>query len=362
MATAGRERATLAAMAASKIEASGAMPDGDVVHRAELCAASGVRVAVATYGATLTGAWAPDRAGAAADVVLGADSLAAYRNGFPAPGPVIGRVANRIAGARFVLEGREVVLPANDGLHHLHGGPGGFWHRNWAVESLRDEPGRSELRLSLFSDDGDQGYPGAVRMQVLYALGDDGALRIEYEATADRLTPLSPTHHAYFNLSSGAPDVLDHVLWIDADRYTPVGAGLIPTGEVAPVAGTPLDFTTPRRIGDRLAATGLAPPGYDHNLALREGRDPAAPAAWLLDPASGRRVTVTTTEPGIQLYTGNFLTDFTAAHGRRYRRHGGLCLETQHWPDAVHHPAFPSILLRPGVTFRSATTYRFDVA
>ncbi len=340
----------------------GRMPDGTAVRRIELRNDHGLRAGVLTLGGILRELWAPDRTGRLADVVLGAASLAAYRGGFPAPGAVIGRVANRIAHARFRLEGTEYRLPANDGEHHLHGGPGGFGQRVWQVVGLEDRAEASWIELLLVSPDGDQGYPGAVTATVRYGLTDGDELRLEYRAQTDRPTPLNLTSHAYFNLSNDAPDVRDHVLWLDADRYTPVDAALIPTGAIEPVEGTPFDFRTPRRIGERLRELDPFPGGYDHNLVLRAERDREEPAAWLLDPASGRRVTLYTTEPAIQLYSGNFLPEFTGLGGRVYHRHGGLCLETQHFPDSVNQPAFPSILASPERPYRSATIFHFEVA
>jgi aldose 1-epimerase len=338
------------------------MPDGTPVHRVELHGGGRARVAVITLGATLQGAWAPDRDGVCAPVVLGADTLGEYLDGFPAAGATVGRVANRIARARFTIEGREYRLPANDGPNSLHGGPGGFAHRVWSIEHVGEGEGIAWARLILTSPDGDQGYPGTVTTTVRYALDDDDELILVHEAVADRPTPFNPTNHAYFNLA-GSGDVLGHVLWMDADRWTPVDAGLIPTGAVEPVAGTPLDFTAPAPLGGRVAALAGTPArGLDHNLVLRAGRDSDRPAAWLEDPASGRRLVVHTTQPAVQLYSGNQLGRFTAHGGRTFDRHGGVCLETQHYPDAVHHPEFPSIVLAPGRTFRSTTRYRFEVA
>lgn len=345
-----------------RIHEFGRLPDGALVHRVELSNAAGTRAAVLTLGATLQGVWAGDRRGARVPVVLGAGTLDEYLRGFPAAGAVVGRVANRIAGARFTLGGREHRLPANEGPNHLHGGPGGFAHRPWTLEGSGERDGASWVRLALTSADGDQGYPGTVTVRVRYALDAADELSLDYEARTDRPTPLALTNHAYFNLA-GAGDVLDHALWVDADRHTPTDAALLPTGAIEPVAGGPLDFTSPARIGDRIAALeGTPAQGCDHDLVLRAGRDPERPAAWLADPASGRRVVVRTTEPAIQLYTGNRLTRFAALDGRVFDRHGGVCLETQHLPDAVHHPAFPSVVLEPGRTYRSATRYRFEVA
>ncbi len=334
----------------------GRLPDGRPVGATRLENAHGMSVTILDRGGVVQALHVPDADGRTADVVLGFDDLDAYRRAHPYVGATIGRFANRIAGARFVLEGRPWVLPPNEGAHQLHGGPEGFDQRVFeAVPSSGEEAPSVELRLT--SPDGDQGFPGALELRVTFRLLAD-ALRIDYEATSDAATLVNPTHHAYFNLA-GEGDVREHELWIDAEAFTPVDAELIPTGEVRPVEGTAFDFRQPRRVGDRLGAHELrATRGYDHNYVLRgEG---LRAVARLRDPESGRRLVVETDRPGLQLFTANgFDGRLLGKGGRAYGRHAGLCLETQVWPDAPNQPGFPSAVLRPGETFRSTTIFRF---
>jgi aldose 1-epimerase len=264
----------------------------------------------------------------------------------------VGRVANRIAGSRFTLDGFTHVLPANEGRHHLHGGPGGFAHRAWTHDAAAGDDGRSAC-FRLVSDDGDQGYPGRLEVAVTYTLDDADAFTIRYDAATDRATPLNLTNHAYFNLA-GRGDVLGHELWLDADRWLPIDADLIPTGEIASVTGTPLDFREPRRIGERIAELGPPTDGYDQCLAFRSGRDVEAPCIRLQGP-NRRTLEILTTEPAVQLYSANRLRDAPCRGGVRFGRHGAVCLETQGFPDAVHHPRFPSIVLRPPERWTSTT-------
>lgn len=348
----------------------GRTPDGHDARLFTLRSRAGLRAEISDYGGTIVRLFAPDRQGRPDDVVLGFDTLGAYIDRSPYFGCVIGRCGNRIAGGTFTLDGRTHRLATNNspgGLPcHLHGGRRGFDKLTWAAETGTDA-GQDCLRLRLRSPDGDEGYPGTLDVLMTYTLTDDNALRIDYEATTDRATPVNLTHHSYFNLAgAGTGDVLDHTLTLNARAFTPVDAGLIPTGQLAPVAGTPFDFTTPHRIGERIGADDqqlrLAG-GYDHNFVLES---PAAAgglvhAATVVEPASGRRLVVETTEPGVQLYTGNFLTgDLIGKAGRRYAHRGGFCLETQHFPDSPNQPSFPSVILRPGRILRSTTIYRFD--
>jgi aldose 1-epimerase len=276
---------------------------------------------------------------------------------------VVGRSANRIARGRAPLDGREVALSRNlGGVHHLHGGAIGLHRVEWEAEA---SAGRVRFRRT--SPDGEEGYPGTLRCEVTYRLGDDGALRIEYGAETDAPTFVNLSQHAYFHLGDGgASPIADHVLEIAADAVTATDADFIPTGALRTVAGTALDFRTPRRVGDRLAATGIDPPGYDHNYALRGGvRAPGDPAfaARLADPGSGRTLEVWTTQPGLQLYTGNYLDGSLVGRGGAvWRRWHGLCLEAQHFPDAPNHPGFPSTVLRPGEHYRHTTVWRIGVA
>jgi len=318
----------------------------------------GMRVRLIDYGATITGIEVPDRNGAPGDVVLGFDSLQGYlRPDNPYFGCVVGRYANRIAGASFTLDGGTYTLAANNNGNSLHGGTRGFDKVVWDARPLE---GTNGIRFSYDSRDGEEGYPGNLHAEVVYTLSDDNALTIDYTATTDRPTPVNLTSHSYFNLSAGEePTVLDHVLMIQAERYTAVGEGLIPTGELPEVAGTPMDFREPKRVGRDI---GRVPGGFDHNWVLDGAGDISRPKAELYDSASGRFMQVFTTEPGIQFYSGNFLDGtLPGKEGRRYVQHAGLCLEAQHYPDSPNRPAFPNTILRPGETYRQTTIYQFSV-
>jgi len=307
----------------------------------------------------------PDRRGRLGDVVLGHDDLAGYLAGNRAYfGAVVGRYANRIARGELPLEGAVHALARNDGPNHLHGGRRGFDKVAWEA---RPVPGPDEVALELRyrSPDGEEGYPGNLAVTVTYALTDADELVFEAVATTDRPTVCNLAHHSYFHLDRPArPDVLGHLLWIDADRFTPVGEGLIPTGELRSVEGTPLDFRRPAAIGGRLPSAHEQlerAGGYDHNWVLNRTGGGLFRAARVVGPESGRVLEVLTTEPGLQFYSGNFLDGTVAGKGgERYPRHGGLCLETQHYPDSPHQPAFPSAVLRPGETYRTRTVYRFS--
>jgi len=325
------------------------------VRQVELQNARGTIVRLADHGATLLGVELAE-AGGHVPMVLGPEELDDLP-AFPAAGATIGRVANRIAGAGFELDGIHYRLPANDGPNHLHGGPGGFGHREWQVEI----PGgdlRASARFELVSADGDQGYPGRVLASVTFTLGDEDDLAIAYAATTTRPTPLALTNHAYFNMA-GAGDVLEHELWVDADRWLPIDAAILPTGEIAGVAGTPFDFRVPHRIGERIGALASSPGGFDHGLVFRAGRDLKTPCVRLREPRSGRTLEIVTDQPALQLYSANLLPPVTTAGGRRFGRHGAVCLETEEFPDAVHHPAFPSVILAPEETWASRTVLRF---
>ena len=342
-------------MARVERERWGSGPDGPV--DLVTLRAGALRARIATLGATLVELWAPDRAGRNANVVLGAPSLEDQLAGFPA-GSIVGRVANRIAGASFTLDGEEFHLAANEGRHHLHGGPRGFHRATWAAE-IADGPAGPAVTLTHVSLDGDEGYPGRVDVAVRYTLSPRG-LDLACRATTTRATPVNLTNHAYWNLA-GEGTVLEHELWLDAPAYTPVDGDLIPTGEVAAVHGTPFDFSRPERIGRRIEALAVPAGGYDHNLVLNPNRAPDAVCGRLHDPASGRRLELVTREPGVQLYTANRLAPVVSAGGSVFGRHGAVCLETQHFPDAVHHPGFPSVILRPGEVYSTATSFRLFV-
>ncbi|MBV9881083.1 MAG: galactose mutarotase [Gemmatirosa sp.] len=339
-------------------EPFGTMADGAEATRFTIRGGDGAMARVTDYGATLTELWIPDRDGRLADVVLGFERLADYVASPFYMGATMGRVANRIANARFTLDGREYTLAANRAPHHIHGGVRGFDKRRWRATLIGD----SAVAFAYTSPDGEEGYPGTLDVTVRYTL-QPHALRIDYTATADRATPVNLSNHSFFNLA-GAGTVLDHVLTLHAHRYTLVDASLIPTGDVAAVDGTPLDFTAPHRIGERIEALRAASNGYDHNFVLDavpdSGGGTLALAARLTEPTSGRVLEILTTEPGMQLFTGNrFDGRVTGVGGVSYVQHAGVALETQHFPDALHHPSFPSIVLRPGATFRSMTVYRF---
>ncbi len=342
----------------------GRMPDGAAVDLYTLTNAHGIEVRVATYGAILVSIRTPDRQGQFADIALGFDSLDDYRTRSRYFGAVVGRYGNRIARGRFTIDGRTFQLATNNGVNHLHGGVNGFDKANWRSESF-ERDGNVGVVLHHRSRDGEEGYPGTLDVTVTYTLTPQDALVVEYAATTDRATHVNLTQHSYFNLAGeGRGDILQHQLTINADRYTPVDEGLIPTGALAPVEGTPFDFRRPTAIGARIDAENEQlrfGAGYDHNYVLNGG--PALRlAARVVEPTSGRTMEVSTTEPGMQLYAGNHLSGAAGKHGHLYAKRTGFCLETQHFPDSPNQPAFPSTLLKPGTTFRSTTVFTFGVA
>lgn len=345
----------------------GELPDGRVVECFTLRNGRGMEVRFIGWGGAILSIVVPDRRGRPADVVLGYPSLDGYLRDEVWMGTLVGRYANRIAHGRFTLDGREVRLPVTHGRHHLHGGrTGGFDRVTWRAEPFRG-PGGAGAVLTHTSPDGTAGYPGELKVCVTYALNDANELAIDYHATTSAPTPVNLTSHAYFNLAGeGNGDVLGHELTLNAARFVAVDAELIPTGELRAVRGTPFDFTAPTPLGARLRADDeqlrLAG-GYDHTFALERGGDWMELAARLHEPESGRVLEVLTTEPGVQLYTGNALDGtLTGKRGRRYGRHAGVALETQHFPDSPNHAAFPDTILRPGEAYRSRTIYRFSVA
>ncbi len=339
-------------------QAFGKTPDGAAVDLYILTNANGLIAKIMTYGGIITELQVPDRDGKLGDIVLGFDTLPEYLKGHPYFGCITGRVANRIAKARFTLDGKEYQLAANNGPNTLHGGKKGFDKVVWKAETVAGDKGPA-IKLTYVSPDGEEGFPGNLTTHVTYTLTDDNTLRIDYRATTDKATPINLTNHAYFNLAGAASgDVLGHEMMIAADKYTPTDDTLIPTGEVKPVQGTPLDFTKPTTIGARIKEIKSDPVGYDHNYVLRSG---LTLAARVVEPKSGRIMEVTTTEPAIQLYTGNFLDGTLKGRGGGvYRQHHAFCLETQHYPDSVNQPSFPSTILRPGQTYTQTTTYRFS--
>jgi aldose 1-epimerase len=337
----------------------GKLPDGSTAHLYTLQNSKGMVVKVTDYGLIITEILVPDRNGKVGDVVLGFDNLPQYLKGHPFFGAIAGRYANRIAKAKFSLDGKEYTLAANNGKNHLHGGKVGFDKKLWAAEPLLSMPDRAAIAFKYTSKDGEEGYPGNLGLTVVYTLTDDNELIIDYSAATDKKTVINVTNHSYFNLA-GAGDVLEHELQIEADQYTPVDAELIPTGEIAAVKGTPLDFTSPHKIGERIEQTGLG--GYDHNFVLRGGvTERPRFAARAYEPKSGRVMEVSTTEPGVQLYTGIGLNgSLTGVGGVKYPKSGGFCLETQHYPDSPNKPSFPSVVLEPGKKFHSVTAFKFS--
>jgi len=335
--------------------------DGKKVALYVLKNASGMEVAITNYGGRIVSIMVPGKDGKWADVELGFDNIHDYLtvpNNF---GALIGRYANRIAKGSFTLEGREYTLEKNNGPNHLHGGSHGFDTRVWDVTEATDK----ELKLHYLSKDMEAGYPGNLDVTVTYTLKDDNSIVIDYSATTDKTTVVNLTNHAYFNLKgAGEGTVMDHVLTIFADAFTPVDSTMIPTGEIRPVEGTPLDFRTPTPLGERIDSDYkqlVMGNGYDHNWVLKkEASDSVVLAARLLEPASGRILEVYTNEPGIQCYTGNFLDGTIHGKGGKvYLRRGAVCLETQHFPDSPNHPEFPSVVLKPGEKYHSVCIYKF---
>jgi len=337
----------------------GRLPDGTAVKIFTLRNGRGMVVKVMSYGAIITQVQVPDRNGTATNVVLGADTLDEYVKGFPAPAAVIGRVANRIANAQFTLDGVEHHLAANDGPNHIHGGRKGFAQKVWEAKALPATEHSAAVQFTYLSKDGEEGYPGNLTVSMTYALTEDNELRLEYQARTDKATVVNLTNHVYFNLA-GSGNALDHELWIGANRYTLADDRLIPTGEMASVQGTPLDFTKPTRIGARIEQLKPRVNGYDHNFVLGTGSAAPVLCARARDPKSGRRMEVLTTQPGVQLYTANHLHNLTGTGGATFGpEHPAFCLETQHFPDSIHHPNFPSIVLQPAEVFKSTTEFRF---
>jgi aldose 1-epimerase len=344
-----------------EISGFGRLPDGSQVQLVTLQNKNGMVAKVTTYGAILTELHTPDRNGKIQDIVLGFDNLEQYLKGHPFFGAIAGRYANRIARGKFTLDGKEYTLATNNGKNHLHGGVKGFDKKNWDIAETKDNDNRAHVTLACKSKDGEEGYPGNLDVKVTYTLTDDNELIIDYLATTDKKTVLNLTNHSYFNLA-GSGTILDHEIQIEADQYTPVDAELIPTGEIASVKGTPLDFTTPHKIGERHAQTAIKPAGYDHNFVLRGGVTKTRRlAARLSEPKSGRVLEVFTTEPGVQLYTGPGLNgSLTGVGGVNYPQFGGLCLETQHFPDSPNRPNFPSTVLEPGQKYVTSTSFKFS--
>jgi aldose 1-epimerase len=344
----------------------GTTSDGRVVHEYTLTNANGMGVTVITFGGIITSIKVPDRNGAMANIVLGLASLKDYETVSPYFGAITGRYANRIAKAKFTLEGQTYSLAVNDGPNSLHGGKVGFDKRVWAAREVKGADGAG-LELTYLSQDGEEGYPGNLNVSVVYTLTDENELKIDYTATTDKPTVVNLTNHSYFNLlGEGMGTIYEHTLWINADHYTPIDATLIPTGELAPVAGTPFDFRVPKVIGAHIRSNHQQMkygPGYDHNWVLnRQSPDDKSLmlAARVYEPAMGRGMDVWTTEPGLQFYASNFLNGTVfGPSGHAYRQSDALALETQHFPDSPNQPTFPTTELKPGETYTTTTIYTF---
>lgn len=343
-------------------ELLGHLPDGSAIHAYTLTNARGMQARISDYGGTLLSLRVPDRHGRLTDVVLGFDDPMAYLGDHPKFGTLIGRYGNRIAQGRFTLDGQTYQLACTDGPHHLHGGMEGFDRKLWTAETISTPRGES-LQLRYLSPDGEEGYPGNLHVSVRFTLTENNALRIAYQATTDQATVVNLTHHSYFNLS-GAGDVRKHELQIKAGYYHPVDKTGLPTGEITSVVDTVFDFRESRALGTGLDSDDAQiklRQGYDHNFVLSHGDEPLAEAIALVrDPRSGRQMEVFTTQPGLQLYTANFLSDTPGKGGEIYQPYAALCLETQHYPDAPNQPEAPSTVLRPGETYQHAVVYRFS--
>jgi aldose 1-epimerase len=343
-------------MSANK-ESFGKTPDGKQVDLYTLTNTSGITAKITNFGGILVSLEVPDRDGNIADITLGFDKLDGYLGEHPYFGGIIGRYANRIGKAAFKLDGVEYKLAANDSENHLHGGIKGFDKRVWRLEDIGVTSDGAMVKLSYISEDGEEGYPGNLACSVVYTLTEDDKLQISYEAETDKKTVVNLTNHSYYNLAGqGSGDILGHELMINADKYTVVDEGLIPTGENRNVKGTPMDFTTPMTIGSRI---GQVEGGYDHNYVLNGGGSLAL-AAKVYEPKSGRIMEIHTDQPGVQFYTGNFLDgSITGKAGKVYKKHYGFCLETQHFPDSPNKPDFPPVVLQPGQKYATVTVHKF---
>ncbi len=348
-----------------KHEAFGTTRDGQAVDLDTLTNAQGMEIRAMSFGGIILSLRVPDKQGRLGDVVLGYNNLEGYLTASPYFGAIIGRYGNRIAKGSFTLEGVEYKLAVNNGPNHLHGGLKGFDKVVWHAEPFKNKAGVGVI-FTRTSPDGDEGYPGKLAVKITYTLTDQDELILDYNATTDKATPVNLTQHTYFNLAGeGSGDILGHVLMLNADRFTPIDSTLIPTGEIRPVKGTPLDFTKPTAIGARInqkdeqLAFGQ---GYDHNFVINRTGPGLVLAARVTEPTSGRLLEVYTTQPGVQFYSGNFLDGtITGKSGHTYPRRSGFCLETQHYPDSPNHPNFPSTILRPGKEYKTRTIYKFGI-
>jgi aldose 1-epimerase len=342
----------------------GKLPDGREVYQYTLANKSGATLKVINFGAIVTSLTVPDRNGKCEDVILGYDSLQGYMNGSSYFGAIVGRYGNRIGKGQFILEGKKYQLATNNGENHLHGGKIGFDKVFWDAKIIPDSTGQS-IELTYVSRDGEEGYPGTVTLSVTYTLTDKNELRVAYKGTTDKTTILNPTHHSYFNLSgSFNQTILDHLLTIEADSFTPVDIGLITTGKILDVANTPMDFRTPTAIGARINDQFeqlIFGKGYDHNWVIRNySTGKVRKAAEVYEQKSGRLMTVYTDQPGLQFYSGNFLDGASKGKGVSYQLRTGLCLEAQCYPDSPNKPEFPSVTLKPGEVYHQTTIYQFS--
>ncbi|SOE20155.1 aldose 1-epimerase [Spirosomataceae bacterium TFI 002] len=341
----------------------GQMPDGTAVDLYSLKNSQGMVVDISTLGGTIVSWTAPDKNGNYDDITLGMDSLQGYLDGVPFFGALVGRYGNRIANGKFSLNGEEYNLATNNGVNALHGGLKGFDKKVWQVSDF--EENKAQLTLHLTSPDGDEGYPGELKVKVVYTLNDDNSLKIDYEATTDKATVVNLTNHAYFNLAGLGGSIVDHEVMIAADKFLPVDKGLIPTGELADVAGTPMDFTSFHKISERINDTTFDQialgGGYDHCWVFTDNSSDMKLVAQVKEATSGRIMEVYTTEPAVQFYTGNFLTGSAIGkNGKVYGKRTGFCLETQHFPNSPNQANFPSTVLNPGETYSSSTMYKFS--
>jgi aldose 1-epimerase len=338
----------------------GKMPDGTAIEAYTLYNARGASAKLITYGATVAELHVPDRNGKMGDVVLGFDNLQSYLGPHPHFGGAIGRYGNRIAKGKFTLDGKEYQLAINNAPNSLHGGPTGFDRRVWKAERFDVKDGAA-VRFAYLSKDGEENFPGNLTVSVTYTLTNANEFKLEYSAETDKDTVVNLTNHSYFNLAgAGSGDVLKHALYLNADKYTPVDSTLIPTGEIASVANTPLDFRKPTAIGARIGELREIG-GYDHNFVVNDAAGTLRIAARVSEPTSGRQMEVWTTEPGVQFYSAIHLDgSITGKGGLAYQKYGALCLETQHYPDSPNHPNFPSTVLKPGAKFHSETIYKFS--
>jgi aldose 1-epimerase len=341
----------------------GTTSDGKAVTQFTLTNAGGASVSILDYGTIVTSVIVPDKNGKLGDVVLGCSSLASYETDSPYFGATIGRVANRIAKGTYTVDGKQYHCAINNGPNSLHGGLKGYDKRIWAAADVSTPEGPA-VKFSLTDPEGTEGYPGTVKAQVTFTFTNKNVLHIEYSATTDKTTPINLTNHSYWNLKDGGASVIDgHILKAYAHSYTPVDATQIPTGELAPVKGTPIDFTTAKPLGKDIEAMGGEPAGYDHNLVLDNQTGQLAKAVEVYEPTTGRSLEVWTTEPGLQFYTGNFLAGkFIGKNGITYQKHNAVAFEAQKYPDSINHPAFPTCLLRPGETNHQVTEYRLGAS